>query len=121
MSTLPGEASPPKSGCSRRVPPLLMKLMNAVELVSTGAFDTSTFHQLSEGNTRNAGAAPSTGVEGGHCANAGVAARSAADSVTSRVDSGQVPPQAGHPEHRRIVFSAHCRGREEPTRLMTSA
>lgn len=59
MLTLPGEASPPKSGCSRRVPPLLMKLMYELDAGSTGAAEMSTFHQLSAGNSGSgAGSAP---------------------------------------------------------------
>src|SRR5512143_2980291 len=46
---LPGNSSPPKSGCSRRVPPPLMKLMKAAELGSPGAPLASRFHQLSGG------------------------------------------------------------------------
>src|SRR5581483_1067781 len=47
MSALPGDASPPKSGCSARVVP--MNEMYADDCGSTGAVVTSTFHQLSAG------------------------------------------------------------------------
>jgi len=46
---LPGDSSPPKSGCSVRVVP--MKLMKLADFGSTGAALMSVFHQLSEGNT----------------------------------------------------------------------
>src|SRR5205823_4093643 len=76
MSTLPGDASPPKSGCNRRVPPLLMNAMKLAEFGSTGAAEMFVFHQLSAGKTGSGpdGAAPSTGTVGGHCANAVAAA-----------------------------------------------
>src|SRR5436190_17190209 len=76
MSTPPGDASPPKSGCNRRVPPLLMNAMKLAEFGSTGAAEMFVFHQLSAGKTGSGpgGAAPSTGTVGGHCANAVAAA-----------------------------------------------
>ena len=59
MSTLPGDASPPKSGCSLRVPPLLMNAMKLAEPASTGAAEMSVFHQLSAGNSGSGpGSAP---------------------------------------------------------------
>src|SRR5262245_23535188 len=76
MDTLPGETSPPKSGCRRRVPPLLMKAMKFAELASTGACEMSVFHQLSAGNS---GSGPGTvlfaaGTTAGHWAKVACAA-----------------------------------------------
>src|SRR4029453_17547802 len=110
MSTLPGEAPPPKSGCSLRVPPLLMNAMKLAELVSTGADVTSVFHQLSAGNSGSGAgsAAPSAGTVAGHCA-AAVAANPTAHAIASReratsarmphhrhrYDDGIIGPEAG--------------------------
>jgi hypothetical protein len=55
---LPGDLAA-EVRCSRRVPPLLMKVMNEAEFGSTGAALTSVFHQLSAGNSGSGpGSAP---------------------------------------------------------------
>src|SRR3569832_1701328 len=83
MATLPGETSPPKSGCGRRVPPLLMNEMKFAEDGATGAAEMSVFHQLSAGSTGSGagGGAPATGTAGGHCAHASVDATHPASST----------------------------------------
>ena len=72
MSTLPATPSPPKSGCSRRVPPLLMNAMKLLESASTGAAEMSVFHQLSAGKSgRGPGiSAFAAGTVAGHWGNA---------------------------------------------------
>ena len=50
---LPVDTFPPKSGCMRRVDP--MNEMYAAEAGSTGAADTSRFHQLLGGNSGGSG------------------------------------------------------------------
>src|SRR6185503_4545962 len=96
MSTLPGDASPPKSGCSLRVPPLLTNAMKLDDAGSTGAVEMSTCHQLSAGNTGDDGGAPSTGTEGGHCARAFThVARPSASAARIEVFSvGSVMPKS---------------------------
>src|SRR5436190_13020795 len=76
MLTLPIDSSPPKSGWSLRVPPLLMKLMYPAEPGSTGAVEMSRFHQLVAGRSGSGpgNAPPATGTEAGHCADAAGAA-----------------------------------------------
>src|SRR5262245_11464193 len=49
MPVLPGETSPPKSGCRPRDAP--MKVMKLADAGSTGAVDMSTFHQFDAGNS----------------------------------------------------------------------
>src|SRR5574341_2219962 len=44
---------PPKSGCSRLVPPLLIKAIKFAEFPSTGQLLISRFHQLSDGKSGN--------------------------------------------------------------------
>src|SRR6185436_552775 len=48
---LPGDTSPPKSGCSDRPEPIYV--MKPADAESTGAAEISRFHQLSLGNSGN--------------------------------------------------------------------
>src|SRR5215831_11188637 len=97
MATLPGDASPPKSGWRCRALPLLMKAMKLAEDGSTGAAEISVFHQLSDGNSGSGagGGAPSTGTVGGHWAR--VAAATRPQLIASRMRTALLRMAAGLP------------------------
>src|SRR5512140_3121574 len=122
MSTLPGETSPPKSGCSLRVPPLLMKAMKLDEDGSTGAPEMSRFHQLVAGKSGAAprSGAPWTGTVAGHCARLVAAeSRPAASESTMRAESMEDPcvePSGRSPPEpvRLSVIQCQCHNSSNP-------
>src|SRR5437868_2158343 len=115
MFTLPGDASPPKSGCSRREPPLLTNAMKLDDEGSTGAEEISVFHQLSDGNTGNGpgGTAPSDGTLGGHCASAVPMLNSAIHNACADINR-MIPSPIG------LICRCHSNRATMPRKVLSS-
>src|SRR5688572_20307764 len=96
MSALPGDASPPKSGCALR--PVPMNEMKLFELGSMGAVEMSRFHQLLRGNS---GSGPGSGPP--NCASAKMTALAATHRAIAAATRHALAPRStrtGARKHR---------------------